>query len=89
MSVLIIVIFRFIFTLTQVISLAATYGLYFVSSFMHFEPYVLFTITIKCVLIAGVRWHMFTSFIQYMFLLPTCEPLSLLGTVSDCDLSRC
>ncbi|KIJ46535.1 glycosyltransferase family 2 protein [Sphaerobolus stellatus SS14] len=37
-----------------VISLAATYGLYFVSSFMHFEP-----------------WHMFTSFLQYMFLLPT------------------
>jgi chitin synthase len=39
-----------------VISLAATYGLYFVASFMHFEP-----------------WHMFTSFFQYMFLLPSCE----------------
>ena len=38
-----------------VISLAATYGLYFVASFMHFEP-----------------WHMFTSFIQYMFWLPSC-----------------
>ncbi|KAG7099805.1 Chitin synthase, class 2 [Marasmius oreades] len=37
-----------------VISLAATYGLYFISSFMHFEP-----------------WHMFTSFIQYMFFLPS------------------
>lgn len=37
-----------------VISLAATYGLYFFSSFMHLEP-----------------WHMFTSFIQYMFLLPS------------------
>ncbi|KAL0951725.1 hypothetical protein HGRIS_008399 [Hohenbuehelia grisea] len=37
-----------------VISLAATYGLFFISSFMHFEP-----------------WHMFTSFIQYMFLLPS------------------
>jgi chitin synthase len=37
-----------------VISLAATYGLYLISSFMHFEP-----------------WHMFTSFIQYMFLLPS------------------
>ncbi|KAG8939573.1 Chitin synthase, class 2, partial [Tulasnella sp. 419] len=37
-----------------VISLLATYGLYFVASFMHFEP-----------------WHMFTSFIQYMFLLPS------------------
>lgn len=36
------------------ISLAATYGLYFISSFMHFEP-----------------WHMFTSFIQYMFFLPS------------------
>jgi hypothetical protein len=39
-----------------VISLAATYGLYFIGSFMHFEP-----------------WHMFTSFIQYMFFLPSCE----------------
>ncbi|KAG2076830.1 glycosyltransferase family 2 protein [Suillus decipiens] len=37
-----------------VISLAATYGLYLFSSFMHLEP-----------------WHMFTSFIQYMFLLPS------------------
>jgi chitin synthase len=37
-----------------VISLAATYGLYFIGSFMHFEP-----------------WHMFTSFLQYMFLLPS------------------
>ena len=38
-----------------VISLAATYGLYFIGSFMHLEP-----------------WHMFTSFIQYMFFLPSC-----------------
>ncbi|KAI0931380.1 hypothetical protein AcW1_001207 [Taiwanofungus camphoratus] len=37
-----------------VISLAATYGLYFIGSFIHLEP-----------------WHMFTSFIQYMFLLPS------------------
>lgn len=37
-----------------VISLAATYGLYFIGSFMHFEP-----------------WHMFTSFLQYMFFLPS------------------
>ncbi|KAF8203987.1 glycosyltransferase family 2 protein [Pholiota molesta] len=36
------------------VALMATYGLYFISSFMHFEP-----------------WHMFTSFIQYMFLLPS------------------
>jgi chitin synthase len=33
----------------------ATYGLYLISSLMHFEP-----------------WHMFTSFIQYMFFLPSC-----------------
>lgn len=37
-----------------VISLAGTYGLYFIGSLMHFEP-----------------WHMFTSFLQYMFLLPS------------------
>ncbi|CAK5280720.1 unnamed protein product [Mycena citricolor] len=37
-----------------VISLMATYGLYFIGSFMHLEP-----------------WHMFTSFIQYMFFLPS------------------
>ncbi|PPQ77008.1 hypothetical protein CVT25_014825 [Psilocybe cyanescens] len=36
------------------VALLATYGLYFISSLMHFEP-----------------WHMFTSFIQYMFLLPS------------------
>ncbi|KAI0800657.1 chitin synthase 2 [Fomes fomentarius] len=37
-----------------VISLAATYGLYFLGSLIHLEP-----------------WHMFTSFIQYMFWLPS------------------
>ncbi|KAI8990609.1 chitin synthase 2 [Trametes punicea] len=37
-----------------VISLAATYGLYFFGSVIHLEP-----------------WHMFTSFIQYMFFLPS------------------
>ncbi|RKP26570.1 putative chitin synthase division I [Syncephalis pseudoplumigaleata] len=36
-----------------VISLAATYGLYLVSSLLHFEP-----------------WHMITSFVQYLLLLP-------------------
>ncbi|KZP25362.1 glycosyltransferase family 2 protein [Athelia psychrophila] len=36
------------------ISLAATYGLYFFASCMHFEP-----------------WHMFTCFLQYLFLLPS------------------
>ncbi|KAF8204375.1 glycosyltransferase family 2 protein [Mycena galopus ATCC 62051] len=37
-----------------IISLMATYGLYFVGSFMHLEP-----------------WHMFSSFAQYMFFLPS------------------
>ncbi|KAJ1535719.1 Chitin synthase, class 2, partial [Nowakowskiella sp. JEL0078] len=37
----------------MVISTASTYGMYFLSSFMYFEP-----------------WHMFTSFIQYLFLMP-------------------
>jgi len=37
-----------------VIAFLATYGLYFISSFIHLEP-----------------WHMFTSFAQYMFLLPS------------------
>ena len=36
-----------------VISLASTYGMYFVSSILHLEP-----------------WHMLTSFVQYMFMLP-------------------
>ncbi|KAN0060386.1 Chitin synthase, class 2 [Thecaphora frezii] len=37
-----------------VISLAATYVLYWVASIIHLEP-----------------WHMFTSFLQYLFLMPT------------------
>jgi len=37
-----------------VIALLATYGMYLISSLIHFE-----------------FWHMFTSFIQYMFLLPS------------------
>ncbi|KAF5368521.1 hypothetical protein D9758_002452 [Tetrapyrgos nigripes] len=37
-----------------VVALAATYGLYFICSFMHFEP-----------------WHMFTSFLQYTFFMPS------------------
>ncbi|KAG0203399.1 Chitin synthase, class 2 [Mortierella sp. GBA30] len=36
-----------------VISLLSTYGLYIISSLMHFEP-----------------WHMVTSFLSYLFLLP-------------------
>lgn len=39
--------------LNIVISMAATYGLYFFASFLFFEP-----------------WHMFTSFLQYLFLVP-------------------
>jgi cellulose synthase/poly-beta-1,6-N-acetylglucosamine synthase-like glycosyltransferase len=42
-----------------VISLAATYGLYLISSLMHLEP-----------------WHMLTSFLQYLFLLPSCMSVS-------------
>ncbi|TPX47488.1 chitin synthase [Synchytrium endobioticum] len=37
-----------------VLSVTMTYGIYFVSSFIFFEP-----------------WHMFTSFLQYLFLLPS------------------
>ncbi|KZV84311.1 chitin synthase [Exidia glandulosa HHB12029] len=50
-----------------VISLAATYGLYFISSFLHFEP-----------------WHMFTSFLQYMFWLPSY--VNILMTYAMCNL---
>lgn len=50
-----------------VISTAATYGLYLVSSFMHLEP-----------------WHMFTSFIQYMFLLPSY--INILMMYAMCNL---
>lgn len=37
-----------------VISLGATYGLYVITSLIHFEP-----------------WHLFTSTVQYMLLLPS------------------
>ena len=40
--------------ITIVISISATYGLYFVSSLLFFEP-----------------WHMFTSFLQYIFIAPS------------------
>ncbi|KAI5124112.1 hypothetical protein M0805_000926 [Coniferiporia weirii] len=50
-----------------VISLVATYGLYFISSFMYLEP-----------------WHMFTCFIQYMFLLPSY--VNILMMFSMCNL---
>lgn len=53
-----------------VISLAATYGLYFIGSLMHFEP-----------------WHMFTCFLQYLFLLPSCKLFFIminLDIITDC-----
>ncbi|PVF97979.1 hypothetical protein CPB86DRAFT_759334 [Serendipita vermifera] len=53
-----------------VISLAATYGLYFVSSFLHFEP-----------------WHMFTSFLQYMFLLPSYVNILMMYAMCNHDVS--
>lgn len=36
-----------LFVAIQVISLAATYGLYFIGSFMHFEPWHMFTSFIR------------------------------------------
>lgn len=58
-----------------VISISATYGLYFIGSLMHFEP-----------------WHMITSFIQYMFFLPSCtfafHPISC-SRVDPSSLDRC
>ncbi|KAJ3208468.1 Chitin synthase, class 2, partial [Dinochytrium kinnereticum] len=50
-----------------VISIGATYGLYFISSFLYFEP-----------------WHMFTSFLQYMFLLPSY--VNILMVYAFCNL---
>lgn len=49
-----------------VISLAATYGLYFFASFIHLEP-----------------WHMFTSFIQYMFFLPSYVNILMMYSFSN------
>lgn len=39
--------------LNVIVSLSATYGLYFLASFLFFEP-----------------WHMFSSFFQYLLLVP-------------------
>jgi len=50
-----------------VISIAATYGLYFIGSIMHGEP-----------------WHMFTSFLQYLFYLPSY--VNILMTYAMCNL---
>ncbi|CEQ40468.1 SPOSA6832_02098 [Sporobolomyces salmonicolor] len=57
-----------------VIALAATYGLYVISSILHFDP-----------------WHLMTSFIQYMLLVPafiivlTIYSLSNTHDISWCD----
>ncbi|KAJ1503044.1 Chitin synthase, class 2 [Coelomomyces lativittatus] len=56
---------RFIVTL---VSIAATYGTYFLMSFLYGDP-----------------WHMFTSFIQYMFLLPTY--VNVLQIYAYCNIS--
>ncbi|KAJ1971277.1 hypothetical protein H4R35_005361, partial [Dimargaris xerosporica] len=50
-----------------VISIASTYGLYFVSSLLYFEP-----------------WHMFTSFIQYICLLPSF--INILNVYAFCNI---
>lgn len=50
-----------------IISLSATYGLYFVSSFMYLEP-----------------WHMFTSFLQYLLLLPSY--INILNIYAFCNI---
>ncbi|KAJ3165170.1 Chitin synthase, class 2, partial [Irineochytrium annulatum] len=46
----------------MVLSVGSTYALYFLASFLYFEP-----------------WHMFTSFIQYMFLLPSYVNILMVG----------
>ncbi|RUO96701.1 putative chitin synthase division I, partial [Jimgerdemannia flammicorona] len=50
-----------------IVSLAATYGLYVVSSIMYLEP-----------------WHMFTSFLQYLLLLPTY--INILNIYAFCNI---
>jgi len=50
-----------------VISLAATYGLYILSSLIHAEP-----------------WHMITSFVQYMCILPSY--INILAVYAFCNL---
>ena len=50
-----------------VLALGSTYGLYFISSFLYFEP-----------------WHMFTSFIQYLFFLPSFT--NILNVYAFCNL---
>jgi chitin synthase len=51
---------------TLIISLASTYLLWFVVSFLFFDP-----------------WHMFTSFIQYLFLTPTY--INILNVYAFCN----
>ncbi|KAF9431630.1 Chitin synthase, class 1 [Entomortierella beljakovae] len=50
-----------------VISLASTYGLYFIASFLFFEP-----------------WHMFHSFIQYLFMVPSY--VNILNVYAFCNI---
>src|SRR3954470_22318310 len=50
-----------------IISLAATYGLYVISSLMYLDP-----------------WHMFTSFLQYMLLLPSY--INILNIYAFCNI---
>ena len=51
---------------TLIISLASTYLLWFIVSFLFFDP-----------------WHMFTSFIQYLFLTPTY--INILNVYAFCN----
>ncbi|KAF9996179.1 Chitin synthase, class 1 [Entomortierella chlamydospora] len=50
-----------------VISLASTYGLYFLASFIFFEP-----------------WHMFHSFLQYLFMVPSY--VNILNVYAFCNI---
>ncbi|CAO3626245.1 unnamed protein product [Cunninghamella blakesleeana] len=52
---------------TIFLSLTSTYGIYFVSSLIYFDP-----------------WHMFTSFIQYILLLPTY--VNILNIYAFCNI---
>ncbi|KAF9103772.1 Chitin synthase, class 1 [Mortierella sp. AM989] len=53
--------------INTVISLASTYGLYFIASFLFLEP-----------------WHMFHSFLQYLFMLPSY--VNILNVYAFCNI---
>ncbi|KAI9331872.1 chitin synthase-domain-containing protein [Obelidium mucronatum] len=63
--------FQFLFSIGLfrdiVLSLASTYGIYFLTSFLYLEP-----------------WHMFTSLIQYLLLLPSY--VNILNVYAFCNL---